>query len=73
MNTKASTGRNKKACLSRYCERLELRAQYVYETDVLSFMFNTIANGGNVIIINKKGESRHWFLPGWKEEEEKPQ
>jgi hypothetical protein len=65
MFTKASTGKARKECLSRYCEKLDMKAQYVYETEVLSFLFNTMIHGGNVLIINRKGETCHWFLPGW--------
>lgn len=72
MNIKGSIGRSKKECLSKYCEKLELRASYASETTMLSYLFNTIAHGGKVTM-QKDGDKGtfEYVFPGMLRDEPK--
>jgi hypothetical protein len=64
MIIKGSVGRAKKECLSKYCEKLDLKAQYVFETGVLSFIFGVLAHGGTIVMTKANGDKCEYEAPG---------
>jgi hypothetical protein len=76
MNIKASTGKARRECLSRYAEKVELRAQFVFETSVLAFLFSTIADRGRLVMTKHNGDTCTYEAPGFEppceSEAEKP-
>jgi hypothetical protein len=58
MNIKASTGGNKKACLSKHCEHLDLKATQDGEPGWMAVLLRVLSHGGTITMTPENGEPR---------------